>query len=187
MFLSTTSIFGFSTASTEAARFNGSQYFLIGYTTSNGAYRLQVNSQIFATNATIATSDANYKKNVSLITNGLEIINKLKPVSFDWKEHPVHNFSDGTDIGFLAQDVQEILSEEKYAKNVVKNNNCTYKDSNQNEITEPFLGLSDTKLIPILTSAVQQLSNKVSLLEDENKNLYSIINNLSQRLEKLEK
>ena len=36
---------------------------LIGYTTDNGAYLLQVNSQIFATNATIATSDLT-RKNV---------------------------------------------------------------------------------------------------------------------------
>ncbi|HEY4942153.1 MAG TPA: hypothetical protein VII56_12065 [Rhizomicrobium sp.] len=36
-------------------------YLLIGYTASNGGYNLQVNSQIYATNATIATSDLNLK------------------------------------------------------------------------------------------------------------------------------
>jgi len=184
MYLPSLSTLCFSTVGAEAARFTSSQYFLIGYTSSNGAYRLQVNSQIFATNATIATSDANYKKNINQIQNGLDIVNKLNPVSFEWKEHPIHNFNKGVDVGFLAQDVKKVLKDENYLDNVVKKNDCTYTNSTNDEIKEEFLGLSDSKLIPILTSAIKELSNKVNTLENENKKLNSLILELYSYIKK---
>lgn len=67
------------------ARFDANGYYLIGYTTSNGAYNLQVNSQIFATSSTIATSDGRYKENVKDITGALDLVCSLQPKSFTWK------------------------------------------------------------------------------------------------------
>lgn len=67
------------------ARFDANGYYLIGYTTSNGAYNLQVNSQIFATSSTIATSDGRYKENVKDITGALDLVCDLQPKSFTWK------------------------------------------------------------------------------------------------------
>lgn len=88
---------------------------LIGYTTSQSSeYRLQVNSQIFATSSTIATSDRRYKTNISEISNTLDLVNKLTPVSFEWKSHPVHNFPEGKTVGFIAQDVSEALAGTEY-------------------------------------------------------------------------
>lgn len=46
----------------ENMRLDSAGSLMIGYTTTNGAYKLQVNSQIFATNATIATSDLSLKR-----------------------------------------------------------------------------------------------------------------------------
>jgi len=68
------------------ARFDASGYFLIDYTTSNGAYKLQVNSQIFATSSTIATSDGRYKENVKDLEGALDLVCALKPKSFTWKQ-----------------------------------------------------------------------------------------------------
>lgn len=68
------------------ARFDANGYLLIDYTTSNGAYKLQVNSQIFATSATIATSDGRYKENVQDLEGALDLICALKPKSFTWKQ-----------------------------------------------------------------------------------------------------
>jgi len=50
-------------------------------------------------------SDIRLKNNVENITNGLEIINKLRPVSFTWKNNNKKT------IGFIAQEVEEILPE----------------------------------------------------------------------------
>jgi hypothetical protein len=98
---------------TQAMTLDANGYLLVGYTSSNGAYKLQVNSQIFATSAIIATSDKNYKTNITPISNSLALVNKLNPVSFDWKEHSVHDFdTKNTYVGFLAQDVQKVFPQE---------------------------------------------------------------------------
>lgn len=149
------------------------QYLLIGYTSSNGSYRLQVNSQIFATSSTIATSDANYKQDVVTLDGMLDVVNALRPVEFNWKKHPVHNFdTDTKTVGFLAQEVRQVLSDKPYVNAVVKVNQCEIEPAVYEEIdgerkevkpavTEEFLGIAEGNLIAILTRAVQELSAKV--------------------------
>ena len=154
----------FRTNNTERARIDTNGNLLIGYTSSNGSYKLQVNSQIFATSAIIATSDARYKTNVTPISNGLSLVNKLNPVSFDWKEHSVHDFdTKNTNVGFLAQDVQEVLKDEIYLNSVIRKNQTELPDGNKEE----FLGLSDSSLIPILVKAIQELTTRLTALENK--------------------
>lgn len=128
----------------------------LGYTTDQGAYKLQVNSQIFATNATIATSDGRFKTDVQPVREGLAAVKALQPVQFRWKKHPVHNFIDGTDVGFIAQDVRAALTGRDYTGAVV-----TQNGSGESE----FLGMADSKLIPLLVAAVQELSAEVNALK----------------------
>lgn len=146
---------------TERMRIDSNGNVLIGYTTSNGSYLLQVNSQIFATNATIATSDGRYKENISSIKSGLDVVGKLNPVSFTWKQHEIHNFDSGTQVGFIAQDVQEALTDEPYLESIVKRNEVELKDGTKEE----FYGLSDAKLIPILVKAIQELKAEIDILK----------------------
>ena len=148
----------------ERMRIDPSGNVLIGYTTSNGSYLLQVNSQIFATNATIATSDGRYKKNISPVSSGLDVIGKLKPVSFRWKQHEIHNFDSGTQVGFIAQDVQEALAGQPYLDSIVKRNEIELKDGTKEE----FYGLSDSKLIPLLVKAIQELKAEIDILKARN-------------------
>jgi hypothetical protein len=160
----------------ECGRFNTNGYLLIGYTSSNGSYKLQVNSQIFATSSTIATSDANYKTNVTPLNNVLTLVNKLNPVSFNWKKHPIHNFdTENVTVGFLAQEVQTALSSTNFVNSIVKENICTItpaiKDENNNvitpAITESFLGIAEGNMISILTKAIQELSAQVTTLQSQ--------------------
>ena len=149
---------------------------LIGYTSSNGSYKLQVNSQIFATSSTIATSDARYKENVEELSGALDIVKALRPVSFDWKAHPIHNFDTTTKtVGFLAQDVQQTLAEKPYLNSIIKTNECVIepevKDENGNvtkeAVTEEFLGIAEGNMISILTAAIQELSAQVTTLQSQ--------------------
>ena len=48
-------------------------------------------------------SDVNKKENIVSITNGLEIINKLNGVEFDWKESGIHS------SGVIAQELEKVL------------------------------------------------------------------------------
>jgi len=141
---------------------------LIGYTADNGAYPLQVNGQIFATNATIATSDKHYKQNIKSLEKGLELVEKLNPVEFNWKTHPVHEFDiENKHVGFIAQEVEEVLKNEEYLTSIVKENTITYRNEHNEKVEETFLGLSEIALISILTKAIQELNEKVESLEQK--------------------
>jgi hypothetical protein len=154
-----------SAAPTERARIDSSGNLLIGYTSSNGNFRLQVNSQIFATSSTIATSDGRYKEDVTPLNGALDLVTALNPVQFKWKEHPVHNFvTDAPTIGFIAQEVEEVLKDTPYINSIIKANECILapevKDENgevtQEAVTEEFLGIAEGNLIALLTKAIQE-------------------------------
>ena len=103
-------------------------YLLIGYTSSNGAYPLQVNGQIFATSSTIATSDGRYKKDVVSLDGALDIVKALNPVQFSWKDHPVHKFNtDVPTVGFIAQEVEQALADKSYLTSIIKKSECTWE------------------------------------------------------------
>jgi hypothetical protein len=160
--------------STTAMIIDSNSNLLVGYATSNGSYKLQVNSQIFATSSTIATSDARYKQNVETLNGALSIVQALRPVSFDWKQHPVHAFdTENTTVGFLAQEVQQALAGKPYLNSIIRKNECVIvpevKDEDgvvtKSAVTEEFLGIAEGNMIAILTSAIQELSAKNDALE----------------------
>jgi hypothetical protein len=170
--------------STVRARINESGELLVGYTTDNGDYKLQVNSQIFATSATIATSDGRYKENVASLDDCLDLVKSLRPVSFTWKKQKdirrvnekgenelvreAHNFPSGTQVGFIAQEVQEVLKDKPWLNSIIKENKrAEVKDENGNQLAseEQFYGIAEGNLIAVLTNALQETIAKVELLE----------------------
>src|SRR5262249_41125077 len=63
---------------------------------------------------TIGTcSDARFKKNVAPIDGALGQVERLRGVNFDWdREHFAdRGFADARQIGFIAQEVQQVLPE----------------------------------------------------------------------------
>ena len=135
----------------------------IGYIADQGAYRLQVNGQIFATNATIATSDEKFKENIQPLDKGLEIINKLKPVKFNFITTTENNFSEYEEVGIIAQDVDRALSTETFSKSIVK-------AADDSEPTST-MGLATQNLIPILVKAIQEQQALIKALEQRIINL----------------
>lgn len=97
------------------------------------------------------TSARRTKKNIKSYRGGLDIVEKLKPVSFNRKVDDKH------DIGFIAEDVDKILS-----AIVTKNN----KDQAE--------GIDYSKLTVVLVNAVKELSAEVKelkkKLKDANRN-----------------
>lgn len=158
----------------DAARIDPNGYLLVGYTSSNGAYKLQVNSQIFATSSTVATSDQRYKENVVPLSGSLDLVSQLNPVQFSWKEHPVHKF-DRTQptVGFLAQEVQTVLADTPYVNSIVKSNICTIQEEIKDDegnvitpaVTEEFLGIAEGNMIALLTKAIQELKAELDALK----------------------
>jgi hypothetical protein len=131
--------------------FNGET--LIGSTTDNGAYLLQVNSQIYATNATIATSDARFKTHVESLADATSVIESLRPVTFDFIPQEDRNFATERQVGLIAQEAQAALAGTDYADSVVAQ--CG-----------DHLGLAYEKLVPVLIKALQESNARIAALEE---------------------
>jgi hypothetical protein len=134
-------------------RLTGGAELLIGTTTDNGAYLLQVNSQIYATNATIATSDARFKTNVESLTDATSVIESLRPVAFDFIPQADRNFATERQVGLIAQEAEAALAGIDYADSVVAR--CG-----------DHLGLAYEKLVPVLIKALQESNARIAALEE---------------------
>jgi len=109
-------------------------------------------------------SDARDKKNVETLDLGLDFVNELRPVTFDWDMRDKYDeegnlISTGkknvADIGFIAQ---EFMAAED-ATGLADHLQLTYRDNPE------FLEISQGRLIPILVKAIQDLSEKIAELE----------------------
>ena len=116
---------------------------LIGIGTTAPHYLLHVNGTVYAAGAAGALSDIRHKKNVTTLADGmLGVVSKLRPVSFEWRT-PKDNGMQGTQMGFIAQEVEKILPSAV----------LTQDDA------EKTKGLKPTELIPVLTKAIQELES----------------------------
>jgi hypothetical protein len=175
--------FGFYNASTAIfpGGWDSDSNFLLGYVSSNGAYKLQVNGQIFATSSTIATSHGPYKENQAELTGALDLVCALAPKTFTWKAgagevkgsdgkvlREAHNFPTGTQVGFIAQDVKAALAGSPFLGAIVKTNvRAAPKERDGNIVgeDEEFLGIAEGNLIALLVGAVKELAARVAALE----------------------
>jgi hypothetical protein len=92
-------------------------------------------------------SDRTLKKNIKPIENALDKVTKLKGVEFEWKEKGITNLTE--DIGFIAQDVQEVLP-----KLVRENENGK-------------LSMRHQGVIPVLVEAIKELKAEIEELKKQ--------------------
>ena len=93
-------------------------------------------------------SDIKYKENIKTISNGIDKIEKLNPVEFDWNDKSdAHKIGKKEDAGFIAQEVQKVLP------NLV------------NENVDGDLALNYEGIIPYLVQSIQELQERIKQLE----------------------
>jgi len=109
-------------------------------------------------------SDMRLKKNIDSIVDGLEVVGKLKPKNYNWK----NSESDELAFGFLAQDVRKVIPE------------LVLELSNPDD-DETTLLLDYQGLIPFLTAAVQE---QQGIIESQEQKLTEI-NLFMKKQEKL--
>ena len=100
-------------------------------------------------------SDKRDKSNIEDLPVGLDFINALNPVKFDWSRRD-GSMEGAKDIGFIAQDLDSVQDEYNiadYANLVLKEN-------------PDKLEASYGKLVPVLVKAVQELSSEVARLKE---------------------
>ena len=122
-------------------------------------------------------SDSRAKENVQSITNGIEKIKQLRPVTYDWtddyadstgmyimndgfgahKENGYDTNAKNGQYGFLAQEYETVLPKD------VKQQKFTLGDT---ELTD-FRTINHDSLIPTLTAALKEAIAKIEVLETE--------------------
>ena len=115
---------------------------------------------VYAADGVIQTSDSRWKENVADLEVGLEEIQRLRPVSFDWKDDP----DQGLNYGLVAQEVAEVLPELIH----------------RGDRPEDPLGLNYAEMVPVLVNAIQEQQDQLETQENQIKNLEARLSLLEQ-------
>jgi len=117
-------------------------------------------SIVITTNSTTYNTSSDYrlKENVTPITDALSRVNQLKPSRFNFIAD-----TDRTVDGFIAHEVQDIIPEAISGE----------KDAVSEDGTPDYQGIDQSKIVPLLTAAIQEQQ--------------TIIDTLTARLDVLEK
>jgi hypothetical protein len=104
-------------------------------------------------------SDLRLKRNVTTITNGLDKINALNPVKFNWIDgfEPSENEKDL--LGFIAQEVQSVIPE------AVEGFNSGNTINLNDVIIENPLRVNEKFIIPVLVKAIQEQQAQIEELK----------------------
>lgn len=103
----------------------------------------------YFTYAPVTTSDLNYKTNIVNLTGMNEKLKLLRAVSYQYKTDipglVIDKAKNGTQFGFIAQELKEVFPE------IVKEDNG-------------ILGISYTELIPVLVQALKEQHDEIEAL-----------------------
>ena len=161
----TTVVGSFDNPTTHSGLTAGTNVTLIGYNALPPTSGYNTNNYIVLGNSSVATiygavnlttlSDRRDKKNIESLTVGMDFVNKLRPVTFDW------NMRDGGKVdikssGFIAQEVSEVEKESGLSDYL---NLVDTTDENRYLFTPG-------NLLPVLVKAIQDLSKEQKELEE---------------------
>jgi hypothetical protein len=132
------------------------QFYLMAFAKADDSTVGSIQSD--GTNASFNTSsDYRLKENVVDLTNAIDRVKTLKPKRFNFKANPSK-----TQDGFLAHEVTAVPE----AVNGTKDATETYTDDEGDEQTKILpQQLDQSKLVPLLTSALQEAITKIETLE----------------------
>jgi len=112
-------------------------------------------------------TDNEYLKDVEELDNSLASILKLNGKLFQWKDGlDKYQFPDGKQIGFIAQEVKEVLPE------------IIHVDKNGEH------SMNYTAIIPVLVEAIKEQQNQITLLQNKLDDSFLLFNDSNLILEK---
>lgn len=130
-------------------------------TTNGEIIRFQYNGSTvgsISTNANSLPSDLNFKKDITDLSLGLNLVSKLRPVHY---RHKMDNKDEALSNGIIAQELEQSLLECGIQKN-----SLLMLQHKPNDIeNESQYWVDYTKMIPILVKAIQELKAEIDQLK----------------------
>jgi len=118
-----------------------------------------------------SSSDRRVKKNENELSGSLDIIKALKPKTFEFKNQDRPEIERGTQIGFIAQDIEEVrpqwveIASHKSGSVDITAIDPTFYDENKSGSVEIKTISFGTDMTAILVGAIKELTAKVEMLE----------------------
>lgn len=108
------------------------------------------------------TSDVSLKRNISSLNNSIDVVKRLRPVSYNMRTSVDVNapYSDQLSFGFIAQEMAEVLPE--LVTTFIHPGDVKKDGDEQN-----LMAISYDGLIPVLTSCIQEQQKKIEDLEQQ--------------------
>jgi hypothetical protein len=121
-----------------------------------------------ATDGYYYVSDKRFKTNITPIPNALEKILSINGVSYDIKKGSIAD--NGRDdiydrVGFLAQDIREIIPSAVREVSTEKKLNASGEDINSNS-SDSYLSVNYSAVIPLLVEAIKQQQKMIDELKE---------------------
>lgn len=141
----------------------------VGINCTNPSTELHVNGTISTTAATVSTSvacssDRRFKQNITPLQSSLEKVLNLQGVNYDWRidEFPDKHFNEGQQIGFIAQEIEEVLPI------VVKTDQEGYKSVDYSRLTPVLVEAvkEQQKIIDAQQAEINELQSQLASLEE---------------------
>ena len=150
-------------------------------TTSGTAYGVYCSGNGAYTGTWTLASDKKFKKDVTdLQSDALDNLLKLRPVSYTMKidEFPEMNFAKGKQMGFIAQEMQEVFP------SLVEKG--VHPGAKKEDAYIEYLGVNYIGLIPVLVKAIQEHEAKITLQETKMADQNAKIIELEKKIIELE-
>jgi len=143
----------FLNGGTERMRITSGGEVYIAGTTDQGAYNLQCNGTgVWGAGAYVNGSDERIKDDITPLDSGLDVVAKLNPVTYKYKEDWSKDQSIQT--GFIAQELLTALEGKNYVDGVVQQGG-------------QYMSVAYQNIIPILTKAIQEQQAMIEELKQE--------------------
>ena len=106
-----------------------------------------------------SVSDQRLKDHIAPMTGSLDKLMQLRPKTYEYKQIKGAHLARGTQMGFLAQDVEQVLPE------LVRD--IRIPAANKSDEITDAKGVNYTGLIPVMTSAIQEQQQMIETLKKE--------------------
>jgi hypothetical protein len=115
------------------------------------SYTLQVNGSVAGVGAYNNVSDERYKTNITRLTHALDKIMALRGVEYNWRSNafPQMKFDNGTQLGFVAQEIKDVLPE------VISQD------------ARGYYSIAYSKVIPVLVEAIKEQQKEMEIQQNE--------------------